>query len=196
MKKLSKVSILGIVAVLSTTILPKAFAASNSNVIVPGQSIGQTYLGANGTSYLNKLPKANAVDVGMSQTRQVWVSKQRNRTNTLFIHTVSNGALGVQPINGVTIDNIRITSSWFHTSSGDISTGSTKAKVLKNFPGARPVDGNSTIYDDAKRGIAFEFPKQANDKSPCIAIMIHPKGNPHLATTEEVSRILSNGEHP
>ena len=176
--------------------MPGAFAQSNSNLIIPGESIGQTQLGANGKTYLNKLPKPNAVDAGMSQTRQVWVSKQGNHTDTLFIHTVSNGALNVQPIDGVTIDNIRITSSWFHTSSGNLSTGSTKAQVLHSFPNARPVEGNPNIYDDAKLGIAFEFAKQTNNGSRCIAITVHPKGNVHFATADEVNRVLQSDAQP
>ncbi len=194
MKQRQISTLFSLAAALGMAALP-ATAQVSSNLIVPGKSIGQTYLGKNGSTYLNQLPKPNAIDAGMSQTRQVWVSKKDGRTDTLFIHTVSNGALGVQPINGVTIDSIRVTSPWFHTRDG-LSTGSTKAQILRYFPNARSVNGEPTIYDDSKRGIAFEFAKNVTAKSACIAIMIHPPGDVHLANTEQVNRVLSDGARP
>lgn len=192
MKQRQTLTVFGLAAVLSMAALPPAPAQAGSNLIIPGQSIGQTYLGRNGAFYLNKLPKPNAVDVGMSQTRQVWVSKKGGqRTDTLFIHTVSNGALNVQPLQGVTIDNIRVTSPWFHTPGG-LSTGSTLAQIRRHFPNARPVDRDRTLYDDAKLGIAFEFAQSATVGAPCIAIMVHPSGDVHVADMEEVNRVLNN----
>ena len=195
MKQRQTLTVFGLAAVLGMAALPPAFAHPGSNLIIPGQSIGQTYLGRNGALYLNKLPKPNAVDAGMSQTRQVWVSKKGGqRTDTLFIHTVSNGALNVQPLQGVTIDNIRVTSPWFHTPSG-LSTGSTLAQIRRHFPNVRPVDRDRTLYDDAKLGIAFEF-AHATVGSPCIAIMVHPSGDVHVADREEVNRVLNEAIHP
>jgi hypothetical protein len=103
----------------------------------------------------------------------VWVSKKGNRTDTLSIHTISNAALNVEPKNGVTINRIRVTSNWFHTLPGNLSTGSTKAQILRHFPNARKVASNPLMYDDVKRGIAFEFALLATDTSPCIAITVH-----------------------
>lgn len=194
MKQRQLLAVFSLAATLGTAALLPASAQEQDNLIIPGKSIGQTHLGSNGNVYLKKLPKPNAIDVGMSQTRQVWVSKKGGRTDTLFIHTVSNGALGVQPTQGVTIDTIRVTSPWFHTQNG-LSTGNTKAKILRNFPNAHSVEGYPKIYDDSKRGIAFEFGESAT-ASPCIAIMIHPPGNVHLATSEQVNQLLRHGEHP
>ncbi len=185
-------AILGLGAASVMAILPPAEAIAAANVIIPGESIGQTHLGSNGDLYLKKLPKPDATDVGMSQFRGVWVSKKGSRTDTLYIHTVRNGALNVQPLSGSTIDDIRVTSPWYHTSGG-ISTGSTKAQILRSFPNARQVNGNPNIYDDAKKGIAFEFAQNANAQSPCIAIMVHPSGNVDLASTENVNNILREG---
>ncbi len=190
MKQRQTLGIFGLAAVLGMAALPPALAQAGSNLIIPGQSVGQTYLGSNGSFYLNKLTKPDGVDVGMSQTRQVWVSKKGGqRTDTLFIHTLSNGALNIQPIQGVTIDDIRVTSPWFHTPNG-LSTGSTLAQIRHHFPNVRPVDGERTLYDDAKLGIAFEFAQSATDRSPCIAIMVHPPGDVHVANMEEVNRVL------
>ena len=188
-------AIFGLGAALGMAVLPPADAIAAANVIIiPGESIGQTHLGSNGAYYLKKLPKPDATDVGMSQFRGVWVSKRGNRTDTLYIHTVSNGALNVQPLSGSTIDDIRVTSPWYHTSGG-ISTGSTKTQILRRFPHARLVNGETSIYDDAKQGIAFEFAPKANAQSPCIAIMVHPSGNVHLASTENVNNILHQNDH-
>ena len=192
MKQRQKIAVFGLTAALGMATLPSAAAPDTSNLIIPGQSIGQTHLGSNGAFYLKKLAKPDAVDAGMSQTRQVWVSKKGQRTDTLFIHTVSNGALNVQPIQGVTIDSIRVTSPWFHTSSG-LSSGSTLAQIRHQFPNVRPLEGNQHLYDDAKQGIAFEFARNATAQSPCIAIMVHPPGNLHWADQEQVNRILSAG---
>ena len=186
----------GLATALGVAALPPVPAQAGSNLIIPGQSIGQTHLGKNGSFYLKKLPHPDASDAGMSQTRQVWVSKKESqRTDTLFIHTVSNGALNVQPFDGRTIDNIRVTSPWFHTYNG-ISTGSTKAQIRRYFPNARPIDGSPTLYDDAKQGIAFEFAQNPTAGSPCIAIMVHPPGEVHVADKEAVNRLLSEGNHP
>ena len=181
----------GVATALSIVALPLVPAQAVDNLIVPGQSIGQTHLGKNGSFYLKKLTKPDALDAGMSQTRQVWVSKKNQQTNTLYIHTVSNGALNVQPLSGRTIDSIRVTSPWFHTSNG-ISTGSTKAQILSHFPNARPIDGSPTLYDDRKQGIVFEFGQKPTAGSPCIAITVHPPGDLHVANKEQVNSLLSN----
>ncbi len=195
MKQRQTLTVFGIAATLSMGVLPPALAQAGDNLIIPGQSIGQTHLGRNGDLYLNKLPRPDGMDVGMSQTRQVWVSKKGGkRSDTLFIHTVSNGALNVRPIQGVTIDDIRVTSPWYHTNDG-LSTGSTRAQIRRRFPNARPVDGDRTLYDDARLGIAFEFAQSATAKSPCIAIMVHPPGDVHVADMEEVNRVLREGDH-
>ncbi len=187
--------VFSLAAALGMAALPSAPAQTGDNLIIPGQSIGQTHLGRNGDLYLKKLPRPDGMDIGMSQTRQVWVSKKGSqRTDTLFIHTVSNGALNVQPIQGVTIDNIRVTSPWYHTHDG-LSTGSTFSQIRHRFPNAHPVDGDRTLYDDAKLGIAFEFAQSATAGSPCIAIMVHPPGDVHVADMEEVNRVLREGDH-
>lgn len=173
MKRLLLSTVFGFAATLGMSALPAASANNGSNLIIPGQRVGQTYLGPNGSTYLRKLPKPTSSDAFMQQQQLVWVSKKANRTDTLSIHTISNAALNVQPSNGVTINRIRVTSNWFHTSPGNLSTGSTKAQILRHFPNARPVSSNPLIYDDVKGGIAFEFAPKATDSSPCIAITAH-----------------------
>ena len=165
---------------------------SDSALIVPGDRIGQTFLGANGAVTLKNLPPADAIDQGVSQTRQVWKSsKSGGLFDTLFIHTTSNSVIDAKPADGVTIDSIRITASYFHTANG-ISPGSEFDEIRRKFPNAAPKDGTPTVYDDDKQGIAFEF----INGSLCIAIMVHPPGNSHIATQGEVASVLEEAnEH-
>jgi hypothetical protein len=163
---------------------------TGANLIVPGQSIGQTRLGANGAVYLAKLPTPDADDSGMGKYRSVWLSKkQGGRTDTLYIYSVANDPRDIQPLNGVSIWLIRVTSSWFKTSD-NLSAGATFRQVRHSFPDVRPTDQSQTLYDDSARGIAFEFAGSATAGSPCVAIMVHPPGNVHLATAQDVNDIL------
>lgn len=179
---------------LSTSTCQAALAASNLGdfLIVPGNRIGRTHLGANGALELARLPKPMASDAGMSQTRTVWVSRTRGgrRGSTLFIHTVSNGALNVKPLNGVTIDLIRVTSPQFHTVSG-LAAGSALAQI-RRFRHVKAVSGESMIYDDKRYGIAFEFAKAPSLHSRCIAVLIHGRGVPQFANAQQVQELLQS----
>src|ERR1700733_14367470 len=186
-----------VIALFGAAILEDASAQSGSNLIVPGQSIGQTPLGRFGADDLAKLPKPDADDSGMGKYRSVWLSKnQAGRKDTLYIFSIANDPRDVQPRNGVTIQLIRVTSPWYHTANG-ISTGKTLSQILRRFPGARSTDQSQNLYDDAQQGIAIEFAGRATTKSPCIAIMVHPVGEVNLASAKDVNEILSaNGVQP
>lgn len=179
-------TVLSLATALSVASLPPALTATDNYLIIPGQSIGQTHVGTNGLVYLKKLPAPAASDAAKQQTKRVWVAKQRQRTDTLYIHTIVNAAAQVQPINGVTIDQIEITSPSFHTPNG-ISTGSTKAQILRQFPNARPLEGSTTKYFD--KGIAFEFAGSAAD-SPCISIAVTPNNKVGIDGRERVNSYL------
>jgi hypothetical protein len=188
--KQQTIAVFVIAVALATAGLPYACAQTGSNLIVAGQSIGQTHLGRYGAADLAKLPNADADDSGMGRYRSVWLSKEHGgRTDTLYIYSVANDPRDIQPRNGVSIWLIRVTSPWYRTSDG-ISTGSTLPRILHGFPGARPTDQSQTLYDDAKHGIAFEFAGRATAGSACIAIMVHPPGNVNLATAQDVNDIL------
>jgi hypothetical protein len=164
--------------------------------IVPGNSIGSVELGNNGAEALRRLPKPYASDAGMSQTRQVWrLGNAGGRFDTLFIHTVSNGAIGAQPADGVTIDLIRVTAERYRTAQG-ISVGSTVKSIRKEFPDVAPVAGVPTVLDAVHRGIAFEFERNPGSQSRCIAIMVHSPGEARVATRKQVAGLLENAEQP
>jgi len=167
--------------------------ATEDPTIVPGASIGGVSLGSDGLQELKKLGKPYRVDRGMSQTREVWKwSRPEGRLDTFFVHTVSNGVIDAKPADGVTIDLIRSTVARFKTSSG-IGVGSTLDQIRKSFPDVGPVDGTPTIFDDTKRGIAFEFSTAPIGHSVCIAVMVHPPGKSNFATQDQAADVLERG---
>ena len=167
--------------------------ATDDLTIVAGSSMAGISLGPNGLQELKKLGKPYRIDRGMSQTRQVWKwSRPEGRLDTFFVHTVNNGVIDAKPADGLTIDLIRSTVARFKTSGG-IGVGRTLDEIRKNFPDAAPVEGTPTIFDDVKRGIAFEFSSAPIGHSVCIAVMVHPQGQSHIATQEQVAEVLEKG---
>lgn len=88
----------------------------------------------------------------MQQTYQVWASRS-GRAGELYAHTVSNAALDVRPLSGVTINERRVSRPWFHT-QGRLSVGSTLAQVRRG-PGLHReaqgrAGGRSVIYASAR----------------------------------------------
>jgi hypothetical protein len=183
-------------AILLTAVISLAgsvLAATDEASIVPGVSLEGIALGPNGLNELKKLGKPDRIDRGMSQTRQVWRSlRPEGRVETIFIHTVNNGVIDAKPAHGLTIDLIRTSMARFQTVSG-VRVGSTLDQIRKSFPDIAPVEGTPTIFDDVKRGIAFEFSSSPIGHSICIAIMIHPPGKSNIATQEQVAEVLENG---
>jgi hypothetical protein len=174
--------------------LPAAFAQSNANSIVPSKNVGKVHLGRYGAAYLSKLPRPDANDSGMGRYRSVWVSKRPDgHIDTLYIYSVANGPRQIEPLEGVSIELIRVTSPWYRTRGG-LSTGSTLAQILRGFPDLRPTDDSKTLYDDAKDGIAFEFAEPATADSLVTAIIIHQPGKVDLATAQDVNKVLRSGD--
>lgn len=165
---------------------------AEEQLIMPGKSIGKTHLGPNGTAYLRELPKPNASDPGMSQNRLIWTSGKAPEINILFIHTVANGVIDAKPSDGVTIDEIRITSSEFRTVE-EIKCGSTLAQIRKAFPEIQPAaDSSGSIYQDAAHGIAFEFTEAAKDESPCIAITVFAPNAARITNRDQIAGLLKD----
>jgi hypothetical protein len=165
---------------------------TEDQLIVPGKSVGKTHLGPNGTAYLKDLPKPNASDPGMSQNRLIWISGKAPEMNTLFIHTVSNGVIDAKPADGVTIDEIRITSKQFETRE-EIKCGNTLAEIRKVFPEIQPsADSAGSIYQDAAHGIAFEFAEAAKDDSFCIAITVFAPNAARITDRDQIARLLKD----
>lgn len=187
--KQQTVAVVSLATVLSLSALPST-PAVDTNLIIPGQSIGQTHLGSNGNLYLNKLPAPAAFDASMQQTKRVWVEGSDQQSETLYISTITNAALNAQPLSGNTISHIEVTSPWFHTPDG-ISTGSTRAQVLRHFPNARSLAfSDGKILSDQASGIAFEFANASAD-SPCISIAVDvPGDNVRIVGRDRVNALL------
>ena len=191
MKELKAVLLALVVSIANYTFADPM--ATEDLTIVPGSSMAGVSLGPNGLQELKKLGKPYRIDRGMSQTRQVWKwSRPEGRLDTFFVHTVDNGVIDANPANGVTIDLIRSTVARFRTSGG-IGVGRTLDEIRKNFPDIAPVEGTPTIFDDVKRGIAFEFSAAPIGHSVCIAVMVHPQGRSNIATQEQVAEVLEHG---
>ena len=191
MKELKAV-LLALVVSMASHALADSMATEDLT-IVPGSSIAGVSLGPNGLQELKKLGKPYRVDRGMSQTRQVWKwSRPEGRLDTFFVHTVNNGVIDAKPADGLTIDLIRSTVARFKTTGG-IGVGKTLDEIRVGFPDAAPVDGTPTIFDDVKRGIAFEFSSAPIGHSICIAVMVHPQGRSNIATQEQVAEVLEHG---
>lgn len=186
-------------AITSVCMTASVSATPTDNfLIVPGHRIGQTALGPNGAAELKHLPKPSAEDDGMMQRRLVWVSHTSGHADTLFIHTTANGAYGnVKPVDGVTIDTIRITSRQFHTRNG-ISTASTLAQIRRRFRTARVDKFNSGTYVDARQGISFELARPVSSASRCIGISIYPpsSGSDSAETDQSEVDDLLKDPHP
>lgn len=190
--KIAKTVLLALVLSFANNALA-GIAGTHETSIVPGVSLAGVSLGAQGAQELKKLGKPYRVDRGMSQTRQVWKwLRPDGRLETFFIHTVNNGVIGAQPADGVTIDLIRSTTAQFRTADG-IAVGSTLEQIRRSFPDVAAVDGTPTIFDDAKRGIAFEFSSAPINHSICIAVMVHPSGKRNIATQRQVAEVLEHG---
>jgi len=105
---------------------------------------------------------------------------------------VANGVIDAKPSDGVTIDEIRITSKEFQTRE-EIMCGSTLAQIRKAFPDIQPApDTSGSIYQDAAHGIAFEFAEAANDESFCIAITVFAPNAARVSTREQIAGLLKD----
>ena len=186
--------LIGLLLLLAGSPFAACAAPAGDLLIIPGKRIGLTPLGPQGNRTLAHMTKPYRADAAMSQRFLVWIAGPY----TLFIHTTSNGALNVKPLNGVTIDAIRVTSPYFAAHDarkpGDgVHVGSTLAQVRHWFPRVRPAssaDSTTTLYDDAQNGIAFEFDQPAAPNSRTIAVMIHPPGSPCFADARQVRDLL------
>ena len=181
---------LALAALTFSTAAPALAAPSNAFLVAPGHRIGHTLLGSDGTRTLAALPKPYRSDVGMSQRYYVWTSPAAHgEPHTLFVHAVSNGALNVTPLSGLTLDTIRVTSPRYATKAG-LHVGSTLAQIRHQFPQLRSANSDATLYDDKKRGIAFEFARRPDASTRAIAVMVHTPGKFYPVTARQVRAVL------
>lgn len=179
---------------LSALLLGSVCAASatplNAYLVVPGHRIGHTLLGRDGARTLASLPKPTGSDAGMSQRYFAWTSPAAHgQPHTLYIHATHNGLTDVKPLDGLTIDTVRVTSPAFATQRG-LHVGSTFAQIQRWFPHLRSINSAHTLYDDKARGIAFEFASRPKPSSRAIAVTVHTPGQAATATAYQVRETL------
>ena len=141
-----------------------------SQLIVPGESLGHIRIGAP-VATLARLGPAGAGDAAMMKSWTTWLGKSGARLD-VFTSIVP----GRQSEKHVL--EIRATSPYFRTDAG-LHPGSSERAWRKGYPQAkdlqqyRPPSGGPPIhiFDDARRGIAFEV-----QKGRCVAVTIHRKG--------------------
>lgn len=173
---------------LTCTLPEPALAQKKGADIVPGKRIGGVRIGYN-TTTLAKLGKPATGDAAMQKEWMTWYSTPpRDQPNAvpaeLDIYAVLSPD-GDGKDKG--IEEARVTSSVFKISNG-ISTGSSFTRIKRAYPHVKLIKTYSTkksngpieIYDDVKRGIAFEIYRGRDGKAAagqCSAIIAHRPGS-------------------
>ena len=201
MKRSATLACLTTCGLLASCLL-SASAQPRDLLVVPGKQIGRIPLGPNGARTLAALPAPNFAEqiwAHHDEKGLLWMSPPPHdspapsvKYTTLYVHTTSNSLLEAKPRGGVTIDLVRVTSPRFATQDG-LHPGSTLAQILRRYPHARPTGSRLFLYDDQRAGIAFEFAQPPVPATHAIAVMIHPPGNPHLVTEQQVNRVPDGG---
>lgn len=140
-------------------------------LIVPGKSIGQTSLGGNADSLIQKLGKPDKGDAAMGAQMMTWYA--RHDTSGYLTTVYSHRNMGGKDEIISRIKQIRITSPAFKTAD-HIGVGSTLSNLQKCYqlkagtvPGGK--DASLKLYDDVTAGIAFEV----DASGACKAVIIH-----------------------
>lgn len=152
-------------------------APNTDKLIVPGESVGKTNIGADAASLENTLGKADASDAAMGKAWLTWNGKrdEHNNATTLNIYITYKDSTMMEK----TVQQIRTTSSYFSTSNG-VHVYSSLADIINQFPNSKKLahyndDGREIIiYDDRQNGIAFEI-AMANEQQICTGIIVHKK---------------------
>lgn len=164
---------------LDTSGGPATIAISSEYLIVPGRSIGQTSLGEDVETLTNTLGKPDFSDAAMGKAWLVWFGKQRdehnNRTELDVYVTYKDSTM-----TSKVVKQIRTTSAAFKVSDS-VHVYASLATLKTRFPDIAPVrkykDGERdiTLYDDVKRGIAFDVALAGNQQI-CTGITVHEPG--------------------
>ena len=173
---------------LACAVTAPALAQKKSADIIPGQRIGGVRIGYN-TTTLAKFGKPATGDTAMQKQWMTWYSTPpRDQPNAvpaeLDIYAVPYPDGDGQDKG---IEKARVTSSVFKLSNG-IATGSSFARIKRAYPHAKLVKTYSTkksngpieIYDDIKRGIAFEIYRGRDGKAAARAMQRHYCASPRF----------------
>ncbi len=150
------------------TSLKNSDTVSFERLIIPGKSVGQTFIGEKDETLRKKLGQPTKQDAAMGKQVLTWISGS-NRTD-IFL-TTKMGPKNEPSI----VKEIRITSTYFKTAK-KLGVGSTMEEISKEYPSLRKfftyTNKPVTAYDEPDAGIAFEI----DDKKICVGVMVHPPG--------------------
>ena len=147
-------------------------------LIVPGESIGKIKLGMDAAGLEKILSKPYVSNAAMGKAWLTWKGKrdEHNNATELNVYTTYKDST----MQEKTVQQVRTTSSSFFTADS-LHVYASLEEISAKFPGLKKrahysEDGRSiVIYDDEKKGIAFEI-AEANEQQICTGIIVHPKG--------------------
>jgi hypothetical protein len=162
-----------------STELPDTIPVPANRLIIPGKSIGLTYLDEKQDDVMKRLGSPASGDASMGGHSEAnWYSKPVihgkdtviNETD-IFFYTNNFGEAN----SVVLVDHIRVTSGYFLTAQ-HVGAGTLLDTIQKYFPGLKKTGTDTSpktkkqidIYDDEHAGIGFEI---ADGK--CIAISVY-----------------------
>jgi hypothetical protein len=158
---------------------------SMDRLIVPGESIGKTPLGMDAQNIETVLGKPDRSDAAMGKAWLTWYGKGRDEHNNkteLDIYTTYRD----NSMREKTVQQIRVTSSFFKTSGG-VGVYNSLDEIKRFFPALKQVarykdDGRTIrIYDDVGKGISFDI-AEAGKQLICVGVTVHLKGKPVAQT--------------
>ena len=155
-----------------------AFTTAPNSLVVPGRSLGNITLGANAAS-LAALGPASRSDAAMQKAWSTWLSSRPANGGSpteLDVYTAPAG----NNVDHHTVQLVRATSPWFHLANG-LRPGARLSAIWQAY-GTLPLATTYRVasrprylYDDVKRGVAFETDGTASS-SRCQAVLIHLPG--------------------
>ncbi|MVN78312.1 hypothetical protein GO988_18435 [Hymenobacter sp. HMF4947] len=170
--------------VLGLAAISWAAAPTPQALVVPGRSLGQTKLGSNATT-LGALGKAAYSDAAMQKAWTTWYGRRPtdgSAPNELDVYTAPQA----NDVDHHTVQVVRATSPWFQLANG-LRVGSSLAVIWAAY-GRLPLAtsyplaaGQRYLYDDVRRGVAFETDGTAGT-SRCRALIVHTPGRAVVAT--------------
>lgn len=143
--------------------------------VEPGRSLARLRLGAEASTALAPLGKPSFADAAMQKAWGTWYGRDSARTQ-LDVYTAPQN----NDVDHHTVQLVRTTSREFRLPNS-LGVGSPLSEIQAAY-GRLPLAttyqlkaGPRYLYDDVKRGVAFETDGQAAD-SHCRAVIVHLPG--------------------
>jgi hypothetical protein len=161
---------------LITLLLSLGASPTPAQLVVPGRSLGNLKLGADAATLAPYGP-ANYGDAAMQKAWATWYGSGHPATQLDVYTTMVPGR-----DTHKSVQVIRATSPYFQLANG-LRNGSTLHQIQECY-GQLPLAtsyrlpaGTRYLYDNVKRGIAFELDGKAST-SHCRALVVHLPGQP------------------